>query len=115
MDASPYSPLLMQFLPYAAAEANPINVLLNYGVAGIGLVMFAMGRIYSGKTVDRLEARIVKQDLVIESMMDRLATIALPAMTTSLSETTDVLRSQVRSESQLAQELRSLIAEMREH
>jgi hypothetical protein len=102
-------PWLPQVTGLAAAEANPVNVLLNYGVAGIGLFMFAAGRIFSKSTVDRLESRIMEQDRQLELLTRTLANAALPALNT----TTEVMRESVSTESALVAELRTAIQEMR--
>ncbi|HTE69701.1 MAG TPA: hypothetical protein VK942_13240 [Actinomycetes bacterium] len=80
-----------RILAQAATEAGPWLTALNLGLAGIGLFMFASGRIVAQSTHQRCEQKLAEAEAELRRRADEDRTTLIPALVRS----TDILAKQL--------------------
>ena len=93
-----------------ATDADPLLILLNYGVAGVMLVLFATGMVRTRAEVQDLRTTIADQSKLIDAMRQQLTGQTLPA----LARSAQVLEAFPTSEQQLITELRTTVKRLEE-
>lgn len=88
-------------------STDPVAWLVNYGVAGIVIVLLVTGQLRTKTEVTLLERQMAQKDRVIEAFQQQLTSHTLPA----LAESTRVLEAIPSSESALLIELHRVRAD----
>lgn len=93
---------LLAFWATDQLDIDPIAWLVNYGVAGIVILLFVTGQIRTKAEVRSLERQIEAKDQAISAFQAQLSTNTLPA----LARSAEVLETIPASERASYQELR---------
>lgn len=94
----------------SSTAADPLVILLNYGIAGVMIILFTTGQIRTKSEVADLRATIQEQSRLIEAMRAQLTGQTLPALTRSAQ----VLEALPSTEQALVVELRRTVARLEE-
>lgn len=97
--------LLVTGIILAVSNGDPVLILLNYGIAGVMLLLFTTGQIRTKSEVNDLRTTIHDQSRLIEAMRIQLTGQTLPALTRS----TQVLEALPETEQALVMELRRTV------
>lgn len=91
----------MAFLWASDGTTDPLTWLVNYGVAGIVILLLVTGQLRTKSEVNQLERQLAARDNIIEALQSNLTRHTLPALASS----TRVLEAIPASESAVLAEL----------
>ncbi len=104
-------------LTVLAANADPVNVLLNYGGLGVGLLLFIMGKLHTSGEVADLKEQRDKAMARVEEMQRIMMGQTVPTLTGNLdvlAAIKDAVEQQVATQKASdADLLRDVLAELR--
>lgn len=100
--------MLTAWILLETSAPDPIALLINYGVAGIVIVLFITGQIRTKSEVAGLEKQLKEKDDMIQAFTNQLSGNTLPALTRSAQ----VLEAIPSNERSLYQELNQARAEV---
>lgn len=91
-----------------AAQTDPIQVLLNYGLAGVVVFLVITGQLRTKAEVHAKDAIIAKQAEIISAFQQSLTSNALPAMSAGIRAVEAVPHSESRTLDQVADAQRDM-------
>lgn len=100
-----------------AASADPLNVLLNYGGLGLGILLFITGQLHSKSELEDVREQRDKAMAALDEMRRQMMGQTVPTLSNNLDVLTAIkdavdaqVQAQKTSESEL---LREVLAELR--